>query len=159
MRSRSGLCALAALALGGCGYSFAAGAGRLPEGAERVQVRPLENRTGDAEAGALVAAALREELARRGISGGEEAPARIEGVVERSAFAASSPNNATFRLTLEVQARLLVKGEVVAARRVMVGEDYLGQVDALAAEGRRRLALRRAAEAAARQILESFERP
>jgi hypothetical protein len=41
----------------------------------------------------------------------------------------------------------------------MVGEDYLGQVDALAAEGRRRLALRRAADAAARQILESFERP
>ena len=32
---------------------------------------PFENRTADAEAGALVAAALREELSRRGAAGGE----------------------------------------------------------------------------------------
>jgi outer membrane lipopolysaccharide assembly protein LptE/RlpB len=148
-----------ALALAGCGYSLTAGAGRLPAGAERVLVRPFENRTGDAEAGALLAAAVREELARRGSAGGESAPARIEGTVEQSASGPSTPGSATYRLTLEVQARLLVGGELVAEQRVRREEDYLGEIDALASEGRRRLALRRAAEAAGRDIVERFEVP
>jgi outer membrane lipopolysaccharide assembly protein LptE/RlpB len=150
---------LAMVALPGCGYAFTAGASRMPLAAERVFVRPLENHTGDAEAGALLAAALRRELARRGADGGESSPARIEGEVERSASQASAPGNAAYRLTLEVQARLLVGEKVVAAQRVQRSEDYLGEVDALATEGRRRLALRRAAEGAARDIVERFEAP
>ena len=48
------LAALAAAA--GCGYAVGSGAARLPAGAASVFVPPLENRTADAEAGALVAA-------------------------------------------------------------------------------------------------------
>src|SRR5574337_1182494 len=104
------------LALAGCGYAFTAGAGRMPAGAESVLVRPLANRTPDAEAGALVAAALRQELARRGAAGGEGAPARIEGTILESAASPSSPDGSTWRLALEVEARLLS------------GERALGQV-------------------------------
>ena len=37
--------------------------------------------------------------------------------------------------------------------------DYLGEVDAIATEGRRRLAIRKAAGEAAREIVERFEAP
>ncbi|HEY6106674.1 MAG TPA: LPS assembly lipoprotein LptE, partial [Anaeromyxobacteraceae bacterium] len=145
--------------LTGCGYAFTAGAGRMPAGAESVLVRPLANRTADADAGALLAAALREELARRGAAGGDGAPARIEGTVLESAASLTSPDGSTWRLALEVEARLLAGDRVLGEVRVRRQEDYLGEVDALATEGRRRLALRRAAEAAAREIVERLEQP
>ncbi len=147
-----------ALAASACGYSLGAGAGRMPPGAQRVFVRPLENRTTDGEAGALVAAALRQELARRGADGGADASARIEGSVEDAAFAASSVSG-TYRVTLVVSARLIVNGNVVAEQRPARSEDLLGGQDPLETEGRRRLALRRAAEAIAREIVERFEQP
>ena len=131
----------------------------MPAGAESVLVRPLANRTPDAEAGALMAAALRDELARRGAAGGDGAPARLEGTVLESSAALTSPDGSTWLLVLEVEARLLAGDRLLGEVRVRRQEDYLGEVDALAAEGRRRLALRRAAEAAAREILERLERP
>ena len=149
---------LAAL-VAGCGYSFAAGKGRMPPGAERVQVAPLSNQTADAEAGALGAAALREELARRGSAGGADAPARIEGTVLRITFGPSTPDAATYRLVLEVQVRLVVEGKVAAEQTARRQQDYLGEVDALASEGRRRLALRQAAADLAREVVERFETP
>jgi hypothetical protein len=146
-----------AVAAAGCGYGFAAGQGRLPAGAEQVFVRPLENRTTDAEAGALVAAALRRELARRSADGGPGASARIEGEILDSTFGPSSVSG-TYRATLRVAARLMVDGKVVAERTVTHGEDLLAGQDPLESEGRRRLALRSAAEAVAQEIVEGFER-
>jgi hypothetical protein len=160
--SRGAAAVLATLGLvvgGGCGYGFAAGAGRLPAGAERVFVPPLENRTTDSEAGAIVAASLRQELARRQADGGPGSGARIDGRVEESSFYASSPNGATYRLALVVSARLVVGGAVVAEQRARRDEEWLAGIDALESEGRRRLAMRRAADGLAREILERFERP
>lgn len=151
--------AAAALATASCGYGLAAGAGRLPPGAQRIFVRPLENRTTDAELGALIAASLRNELARRQADAGPEAPARIEGAVEEASFAASSPNGATYRLALVVSARLVVDGKLLAEQRARREEDWLAGQDALESEGRRRLAMRRAADGIAREILERFEAP
>jgi hypothetical protein len=152
---------LAAVALlaAACGYGFGAGAGRLPPGAQPVFVRPFENRTTDAELGAVVAAALRRELARRDADGGPGAPARIEGAVEEASFGASSPNGATYKLSLVVSAQLLVDGKVVAEQRARREEDWLAGQDALESEGRRRLALRRAADGVARDLVERFEAP
>ncbi|HEU4385855.1 MAG TPA: LPS assembly lipoprotein LptE, partial [Anaeromyxobacteraceae bacterium] len=147
------------VALAGCGYGFAAGAGRMPAGAESVLVRPLANRTADAEAGMLVAAALRAELARRGAAGGDGAPARLEGTVLESSAALSSPDGSTWLLTLEVEARLLAGDRLLGEVRVRRWESYMGEVDALATEGRRRVALRRASEEAARELLERLEQP
>lgn len=142
-----------------CGYSFTAGKARLPAGAERVYVVPLSNQTGDAELGAIVTSALREELARRGSSGGADAPARIEGTVVRSSSGPSTPQAATYRLTLDVQVKLLVQGKVVGEQTAHQLQDFLGEVDALATEGRRRVAVRQAAADIAREIVERFETP
>ena len=148
------------LGLSGCGYHLAAGGpGRLPPGAEKIFVRPLEDHTTDAELGALVAAALRHELARRDADGGPRARAHLEGAVDSSSFGASSPNGSTWRVALAVSARLVVDGKVVAEQRARRDEDYLTGLDPLESEGRRRLALRRAAEAVARDIVERFEAP
>ncbi|HVP66334.1 MAG TPA: LptE family protein [Anaeromyxobacteraceae bacterium] len=152
--------ALAALlAAAGCGYSFTAGKARMPAGAERVYVVPFANKTGDAEVGAQVTAALREELARRGCAGGDGAPARLEGAVVRSQFAPTTPEASSYRLTLEVQVRLVVDDKVVAEQTARRLEDYLGEVDALASEGRRRVALHLAATGLARDVVERFETP
>ena len=160
MRGLRRLVALVALAAGaGCGYTTGSGAARLPSGATQVFVPPLENRTADAEAGALVAAALREELSRRGAAGGEGASSRIEGVVTRSSSSPLTTQSGTWRLVFEVQARLIVSGQEAAQVKVREEVDYLGEVDAIATEGRRRLAIRRAAEAAAREIVERLETP
>jgi hypothetical protein len=158
---RAGLAAVlaAVAAAAGCGYAVGSGAARLPAGAGSVFVPPLENRTADAEAGALVASALREELSRRGAAGGEGAAARIEGVVTRSSSSPLTPQSGTWRLVFEVQARLLVGGQETAQVRVRREVDYLGEVDAVATEGRRRLAIRRAANEAAREIVERLETP
>ncbi len=156
---RRGAVLALALAAAGCGYSVAAGAGRLPAGAEKVYVATFANRTTDAEAGALVAGALRDELARRGSSGGPGSAARIEGTVTQVAWIPTTPDGGTWRLTLEVQARLVVEGKVASEQAVRREQDYLSEVDALATEGRRRLAVRQASAAAAREIVERFEVP
>ncbi len=141
----------------GCGYGFAAGSGRLPPGAYQVFVRPLANNTADAEVGALVAGALRQELARRDHLGGEGADARIEGEVVTSTFTASSLSSATWEQTLNVRARLMVAGKAVSEQSVERKEQYLGAIDPLESEGRRRLALRRLAAAIARDLVERFQ--
>jgi hypothetical protein len=154
-----GAALLLALGVAGCGYSVAAGAGRLPAGAERVYVATFANRTTDPQAGALVAGALRDELARRGSSGGADATARIEGTVSQVSWIPTTPDGGAWRLVLEVQARLVVDGKGVAEQSVRREQDYLSEVDALATEGRRRLALRQASAAAAREIVDRFEVP
>ncbi len=151
--------AAAVLAAAGCGYSVTAGGGRLPQGAEKVYVPVLVNRTSEAEAGSLVAAAMREELARRGASGGEGAPARLDGTVVRCSAVPVNVQSGTWRLTFEVQARLVVDGKTVAEATSRREVDYLGEVDAVATEGRRRLAVRRAASDAARDVVERLEAP
>jgi len=147
------------VAAAGCGYGFTAGKARMPAGAERIYVLPFANHTSDAEVGVLVTAALREELARRGSAGGTDSPARIEGTVARILFGAATPEASTYRLYMDVQARLLVDGKVIGEQTAHRQQDYLGEVDAIASEGRRRLALRQAASDAAREIVERFETP
>jgi len=147
------------LLLPACGYGFGAGVSRLPPGAEAVQVRPLDNRSPDAEAGALLAAALRQELARRGAGGGAGAPAILEGEVEDTSTVPIAAGASAWRLTLAARVRLISAGRTLAEARVRRSEDYVAGVDALESEGRRRIALARAADAAARELLERLARP
>jgi hypothetical protein len=159
--SRAGIAVvLAVLASGsGCGYAVGSGAARLPSGAGPVFVAPLENRTADAEAGALVAAALREEFSRRGVAGGEGSSTRIEGTVTRVSSSPLTTQGGMWRLAFEVEARLVVDGREAAQVRSRREVDYMGEVDAVATEGRRRLAIRRAANEAAHEIVERLEAP
>ena len=148
------------LALGaGCGYQLAAGVGRFPAGVERVYVRPLENMTADADVGALVAIALRQELARRGMVGGEQASARIEGEVLSSSFSPSSGGAATYTQRIGIRIRLMVGEKQISEKVVGAELDYLAGVDPLESEGRRRVAIRALSESIARDAIEQLELP
>ncbi len=156
--------AAAALALAACGYGFTQRY-TARGGAESVYVRSFENRSAEPELGAAVTAALRSELARRGAAGGEGTSTAIEGDVRAGEPAPTSVRSvggttavSTWRVALEVRARLVAGGATVAEHVVRRELDFLGGVDPLETEGRRALALRRAADDAAREILHAFER-
>ncbi len=155
MRPGLALALASTLALG-CGYGFsqryvARG------GASSISVRPFENRSTDPELGAVVAAALRTELARRGADGGEDAAARIDGAVRAGEPAITSRAGASWRIGVTVRARLVARGATVAEHVARREADYVGGADPLETEARRALALRRAADDAARDVLRAFE--
>ena len=154
------LAAAALLAACACGYHLAGHGAPLAGGVKTAAVPPFENRTSDAEAGALVAGAVRDELARRGAAG--EGGARILGVVESAVAGPSSviaSGAQTWRLGMVASARLVDGDRTVAQARAARDEEYLSGQDPLETEGRRRLALRRAAEALARDLVERLEAP
>ena len=143
--------ALAAAALGGCGYGFAVGGPGLPAGVERVYVPVFENRSTEAEAGALFAEALAHALASAGHIGGAEAPARVEGTVLSvdAAPAATGPDGrgvGIYRIAATVRLSLVDQGQVRCVREIEGAEDFLPTADLLGIEASRRQALRRLAE-------------
>lgn len=162
MRPRRAAAALLALlALGGCGYGFttryvARG------GAERIHVRAFENRSTEPELGAALTTALRSALAQRGAAAGPGAGAFIDGEVRATEPVPSSPGEGgpapTWRIAIEVRARLVVAGAPAEERVVRREADFLAGADPLESEGRRALALRRVAADAAAEILRGFER-
>lgn len=156
--------ALASAALGaGCGYGFSQR--YVAQGnVDAIHVRPFENRSGEPELGALVTAALRTQLARRGSDAGAGAPDWIEGDVRAtdpaltSADVTASTDASTWRIGIEVRARLASAAGVRAQRTVRREVVYLSGGDPLESEGRRALALRRAADEAAQELLRALER-
>ncbi len=159
--------AAAALSFAACGYGFTQ-RWIARNGAERVHVRAFENLSTEPELGAAVTAALRTELARRGADAGEGAAAAIEGDVRATEPAPTSVRPplgeggvstvTTWRIGLEVRARLVAGGAQVVEHVARREADLLGGADPRETEGRRALALRRLAEEAAREVLRAFER-
>jgi lipopolysaccharide assembly LptE-like protein len=152
--------AAALLALAACGYAVTTAGHGLQGGAARASVRPFENLSAEPELGAVVTTAVREQLARRG-EGGEGAV--IEGEVRSGEPVPSTPGGgpagsaATWRIALEVRARLRVGDKVVAEKTVRREYDYLTGSDPLETEGRRAIALRRLAALAAEDVVRAFE--
>jgi hypothetical protein len=141
------------VALAGCGYAVSAGV-RLEGGVTRATVRPFENRSSDPQVGAEVAAALRQELARRGAEG---EGAVIEGEVRTEGLAATLSGGVTARVAIEATARLSVGGRVVAERAVRREADHLTGTDPLEGEARRAQAIQRLAGEVARALIDAFE--
>jgi len=79
--------------------------------------------------------------------------------VETASFGLVSGNPPTYSFSLVVKARLVVDGKVLIEQPFARAEEVLSGLDPLESEGRRRLALRRASEALARDIVERFEQP
>ena len=75
--------------------------------------------------------------------------------VERLAQGELRSVNAQVEFLLALEPQPKEAAQVKVRREV----DYLGEVDAIATEGRRRLAIRRAADEAAREIVERLETP
>jgi hypothetical protein len=146
----------AALALAGCGYGFSQRS--VAVGCvERIHVRAFENRSTEPELGAVVAAALREELARRGAAS-EAGAALLDGEVRATDPVLTSSAGATWRLGIELRARLSAGQGPPVERTVRREADFLAGADPLETEGRRALALRRVAGDAARELLRALER-
>jgi hypothetical protein len=157
VRRRDILAAGLALLASACGYTFsqryvAAG------GADRIHVRPFRNLSSEPELGAAVTAALRGELARRGSDAGEGAPAVLDGEVRATEPSPNSTDAVTWRIGVEVRARLVAAEGTAHERTVRRDLDFLGGGDPLETEGRRALALRRLADEAARELLRALER-
>jgi hypothetical protein len=146
---------IALLALSACGYSFTA-SGRLAGGLPSAAVRPFANRSAEPELGAELAAALREELAARGALAGGTTGTIVEGEVSAGPAAPAAADGVSWRVAVDVRARLLDGGRVVAERALRREADYPAGLDALETEGRRAQALRRLAADCARELAASL---
>jgi hypothetical protein len=147
---------LVPLLLGGCGYRVVTPY-RAVGGVERIHVRAFENDSADPELGVVVTSSLRDELARRGAAAGADAPAQLEGSVRVVVGGPSSFTGTTAQLKVEVRGRLSVEGRPVQELTVQRQDSQLAGADALEAEGRRAVALRRLARDASRELLRALE--
>lgn len=138
-----------------CGYGFTA-SGRLVGGIERAAVAPFVNRSTEPELGATLSAALREQLAERGALARQGGRAVIAGEVSVGAPSPAAPGGVSWRVTVDVKARLLDGDRVVAERTLRREADYPAGLDALETEGRRAQALRRLTEDCARELADSL---
>lgn len=148
---------VASLAVGGCGYGFTQRYGAAG-GIDRIHVRPFVNASTEPELGAVVTAALREELARRGADAPEGVGAVLDGEVRATEPVLTSTAGLTWRVGIELRARLVAGTAPPVERSVRRETDFLSGADPLETEGRRALALRRVADEAARELLRAYER-
>ena len=105
-------------AVAGCGYRLESGSTRFTDPSVRMDVSPFANRSTTPDAGAVIAAGLREELRRsgfRGTFGDVGANYLIEGTVReiRSTIVSQSPD----RFSLENRLILVVDIRVVEVLR------------------------------------------
>ena len=113
------LIALALLsAVSGCGYRLESGTARFTDPSVRIDVSPFVNRSTTPDAGAVVAARLREELRRsgfRGSFGNVGANYLIEGKVHEVRL--DSFSHGADRFALENRLTLVVDIRVIEVRR------------------------------------------
>jgi hypothetical protein len=151
-----------------CGYGFSQRY-VAKGGADHVHVRAFENLSTEPDLGVAVTSALRAELSRRGSAAGEGAVVAIEGDVRATEPAPTAQRTvttpaatttviATWRIAVEVRARLVEGGTKVAEHVSRRDGVFLAGADPLETEGRRALALRQLADEAARDVLRAFER-
>jgi hypothetical protein len=127
-------------------------------GVDRIHVRPFVNASTEPELGAVVTAALRGELARRGADAPEGQGAVLDGEIRATEPTLTSAAGLTWRVGVELRARLAAGTARPVERVVRRETDFLAGADPLETEGRRALALRRVADEAARELLRAYER-
>lgn len=148
------------LLLCACGYHFTAGGPSLAGGTRPIFVPTVVNKTSEAGLDVVFTEALREQLGRTGLLGGEKSPAHLDGEIlavsaAPAVLASSSAARASQALSYRVNVVLMVKlyrGSELLTQTVVSGsEDYLqGQrPDILSVESNRVAALKRLAVALA----------
>jgi len=148
---------LLAFLLAGCGYRFTAGGAPLPEGLRSVCAPVFLNQTAEPALGVLFTEALRTQLLRAGVAGGQ---GTCTGTIDGEVLSVSAgptvlsnqvpPNPVSYRLQVTAQLRLRKDDRVLSAVTISGSEDYLtatgSTADVLAPEAQRQAALRRLAE-------------
>jgi len=138
------------------GLCLACGYAPVRKPGHAIKVAAVRNDTAQAEAGGILAAAMRTELAGRGRLGADSSALPeldVELLAMRSTPTASGGEGAAaFRLDAEMKLKI---GDY--EDRLIESEDYLAGVDVLGTEANRRAALRRLATAAAKEALERYE--
>jgi hypothetical protein len=154
-----GLCLVGLLA-SGCGYTFTAGGPSLAAGAHPIFVPTVVNKTSEAGLEVVFTEALRDQLGKAGVLGGENSPAHLDGEILAvsaapavlSSSSAPRPSQAlSYRVNVVLRVKLYRGSELVTQTDVTGAEDYLqGQrPDVLSVESNRVAALKRLAAALA----------
>ncbi len=116
-------------AAGGCGYRFQAGGAPLPEGIRTLSSPVFVNRTPEPGVEAIFTQALREQLARSGVQGGEVSDAKVFGEVLSlgggPTLIASDGKLASYRITAWVRLRLVREERTLNEVTVVGSEDYV----------------------------------
>jgi hypothetical protein len=144
------------LLLAGCGYSFSAGGPQLAANARPVFVPMLVNKTSEAGLEVVFTDAIRDQLSKVGILGGQNSPAHIDGEILAvsaipavvSSSSAPRPSQAlSYRVSVVLRVKLYRGAELLTQTDVSGQEDYLqGQrPDILSVESNRVAALKRLA--------------
>jgi hypothetical protein len=153
-----------ALALGllvsACGYSFTAGGPAIAGGTRPVFVPMVVNKTSEPGLEVVFTEALREQLNKVGVLGGEKSPAHMDGeilavsavpAVVGSSTAPRPSQALSYRVSVLLRVKLYRGSELLTQTDVSGAEDYLqGQrPDILSVESNRVAALKRLAAALA----------
>jgi outer membrane lipopolysaccharide assembly protein LptE/RlpB len=145
-----------------CGYRFSAGAGRLPDGGNRLCIPQAENLTTDAYASAHLTAALRRQAADAGLEVVAESPAMViakvvsvreipRGVAVFGGRFRAREQEVVVRVDLVLRSPSKDDVEVELSDR----ESYLSAPDIRGTEANRQLALQRVLD---RMAVEGIER-
>ena len=148
------------LLLCACGYHFTAGGPGFAGGVRSVYVPVVVNKTAEPGLEVVFTEALRDQLGKEGVLGGENSPAHLEGeilgvsagpAVVASSSAARPSQALSYRVTVVLRVKLYRGSELLTQTDVSGGEDYLqGQrPDILSVEANRVAALKRLAAALA----------
>lgn len=150
---------LAFMVAAGCGYRFATPGGALPGGARSVHVPVFENRSQEPSVEAFVTEAVRERYARAGLLGGAASETTLTGVVlgvtaSPTVVYNSTQGAPTYQVSATVQVTLAKGGVVLGQSVVSLMEEFPSGADVLLTEANRGAALRRLAEALARELVD-----
>jgi hypothetical protein len=148
------------LGLCACGYAFSAGGPSLSGGVHPIFVPTVVNKTAEAGLEVTFTEALRNQLGKTGLLGGENSPGHLDGEILSvsaapavlSSSSAPRPSQAlSYRVIVVLRVKLYRGSELVTQTDVLGSEDYLqGQrPDILSVEANRVAALKRLAAALA----------
>ena len=146
----------------GCGYKVMGRGGQFPDGITSLAIAQLENKTKEANLGAIFVSALRREFIYRReveIVSEQKADASLQGTITsitvRSLAYDEEARAREYRVTIALDLRLVSQGsnEILWRGDGITGsEEYLASTDVIVDEGRKNSAIRKIAVDLAEEI-------
>jgi outer membrane lipopolysaccharide assembly protein LptE/RlpB len=158
---------LLVLGIAGCGYRFSAGAGRLPDGGQRLCIPLAENLTTEGRASAQLTTALRRQAADRGLEligepdGAAVMQAKVVSItaVPRGVAVFGGRFRAREQeVVVQVEMKLVSPSADALEIKLSDRESYLSAQDVRGTEANRQLALQRVFRRMAEEGIERISR-